>query len=166
MPQLYKYVGPEAIRHAVAESNSGVMIHDKNQLAFWMQQQDEWDDDCLTMTFAVPADGSLRVAPRRSEHVACARGADVLAAGELVIRLNPALEVVGASNLSTGYCPEPSCWEALQRALRSLDIPAPPALTFSCTFRKCPACGERNLVKDDWFVCAICDGPLPAEWNF
>ena len=166
MPYLYNYVGPEAILISVTDSSSGVTVRDKSQLALWMQEQDEWDDDCLTLTFVVPEDGSLRVAPRRSEHVECARGAGVLAAGELVIRLTPALEVVGASNLSTGYCPEPSCWEAVRLALCNLDIPGPPGFTFPCTFRKCPACGERNLVKDDWFVCAVCDAPLPMEWNF
>ena len=166
MPKFYKYVGPDSILDSVADSNSGVTIRNKDELALWMRHQDEWDDDCLTMTFVVPGDRKLRVAPRRSEHVACARGEDVLAAGELVARLAPVLEVVGASNLSTGYCPEPSCWEAAKSALCELSIPGPPELTFACTFRRCPACGERNLVKDDWFFCAVCDTPLPQEWNF
>ncbi|MDH6465317.1 transcription initiation factor TFIIIB Brf1 subunit/transcription initiation factor TFIIB [Micromonospora sp. A200] len=34
------------------------------------------------------------------------------------------------------------------------------------TFRRCTACGERNIVRDDDFVCALCDGVLPPNWNF
>jgi len=26
--------------------------------------------------------------------------------------------------------------------------------------------GERNVVKDDYFTCAVCGGELPAWWNF
>jgi transcription initiation factor TFIIIB Brf1 subunit/transcription initiation factor TFIIB len=33
-------------------------------------------------------------------------------------------------------------------------------------FRRCPACGERNIVKDDWFVCGVCGADLPTVWNF
>jgi hypothetical protein len=41
----------------------------------------------------------------------------------------------------------------------------PPAFTHAVVFRRCPRCGERNLVKEDWFVCVFCDAELPAEWN-
>ena len=30
----------------------------------------------------------------------------------------------------------------------------------------CPRCGERNVVKDGWFVCGVCGADLPAGWNF
>jgi uncharacterized Zn finger protein (UPF0148 family) len=33
-------------------------------------------------------------------------------------------------------------------------------------FRRCGACGERNLVKDGDFACAICGAELPRTWNF
>jgi hypothetical protein len=29
-----------------------------------------------------------------------------------------------------------------------------------------PKCHERNVVKDGYFVCAICGGELPSPWNF
>ncbi len=32
--------------------------------------------------------------------------------------------------------------------------------------RRCLACGQRNIVKDDWFVCGVCGKDLPAAWNF
>lgn len=33
-------------------------------------------------------------------------------------------------------------------------------------FRRCPACGQRNIVRDNDFTCALCDHALPAQWNF
>ena len=32
--------------------------------------------------------------------------------------------------------------------------------------RHCEGCGERNVVRDGWFVCGVCGADLPAEWNF
>ena len=107
----------------------------------------------------------LRIAPRRSEHVACAGGADVTAARELFC--DPSgVRIAEASNLSTGFCPEPACWEALAAALDRAGIARPPQLTHAFEFRRCTACLERNVIKDGDFTCAICDEPLPAAWNF
>ncbi len=39
------------------------------------------------------------------------------------------------------------------------------AFTHAIEFRRCPKCRELNLVKESWFVCVFCDGPLPLEWN-
>ncbi|MEV0732489.1 hypothetical protein [Polymorphospora sp. NPDC050346] len=33
-------------------------------------------------------------------------------------------------------------------------------------FRCCPACGARNVVRDNDFTCALCDSALPTRWNF
>jgi hypothetical protein len=33
-------------------------------------------------------------------------------------------------------------------------------------FHRCPACGERNIVKDGSFTCGSCGADLPADWNF
>ena len=74
--------------------------------------------------------------------------------------------IAEASNLSTGFCPEPACWIALAAALDRAGVPRPPALTHAFVFRRCDACGERNVVKDDVFSCALCDADLPATWNF
>jgi hypothetical protein len=70
------------------------------------------------------------------------------------------------SNQSTGYCPEPASWPAVARALDAAGIAHPGRFTVAVIFRRCDACGERNLVKDDWFECAICGAPLASEWNF
>lgn len=116
MPRSYDYVGPPALASTVVGDPTGVTIRCADDLVRWAREQDEWDGESLTVTFVVPTDGTLRVAPRRSEHVACALGGSVLAAGELTIRLEPELAVVAATNQSTGYCPEPSCWDVARAA--------------------------------------------------
>jgi hypothetical protein len=159
---IYAYVGPDEIRARVAPS--GAPIGSVAELEAWVAANgDERDGSTVPATFTVIEDGTLRIAPRRSEHVACAGGGAVLAAGELFLG---AREVVGASNQSTGYCPDPDCWPAVAAALDRAGIPHPGRFTVEVIFRRCPSCGERNLVKDDWFVCALCEAELPREWNF
>lgn len=118
-------------------------------------------------TFVIDAKGSLRLAPRRSEHVACAGGGVVLSAGEITFAEVPGgWEAVEVSNQSTGYCPEASSWPAVRDALDRAGVAHPGRFTDEYVFRRCPGCGERNVVKDDYFMCAVCDGDLPAVWNF
>lgn len=52
------------------------------------------------------------------------------------------------------------------KALDSLSVPHPGDFTEKVLFRRCPACGERNIVRENYFVCALCDGALPTAWNF
>lgn len=166
MSRIYAYVGPPEIRRAVADTPAGVEIRAPADLLDWARAQPEWDADTLTATFVVTLAGVLRVAPRRSEHVACAGGHAVLAAGELTLRAEPELAVEGVTNQSTGYCPEPACWSAILPRLEALGVPHPAELTRAFVFRRCPACGERNVVKEGWFVCDLCGADLPAHWNF
>jgi hypothetical protein len=151
----YAYVGPEGIRAAALSAESGAVIRTTADLARWMER---------TATFVVGEDGWLRLADRRSEHVACAAGRPVLAAGEVTFSSDG--RVVAISNLSTGYCPEPESWSAVAAALERAGVAHPGRFTDAFTFRRCPACGERNLVKEDVFVCALCDAELPRAWNF
>jgi len=166
MLRLYDYVGPTEVKEAVTGQPAGVSITSADDLRGWAARQDEWDGDSLTVTFVVLPAGTLRVAPRRSEHVACALGGPVLAAGELVVGLEPRLAITEATNQSTGYCPEPACWVAARAALAALGVPCPAELTHAFRFRLCRRCGQRNLIKDDWFVCDACGHDLPHEWNF
>jgi hypothetical protein len=32
-------------------------------------------------------------------------------------------------------------------------------------FRRCPARGQLNIVRDGDFACAVCDSALPSHWN-
>jgi hypothetical protein len=118
-------------------------------------------------TFVIDLQGDLRLAPRRSEHVACAGGGPVLSAGEITFAEGPGgWEATEVSNQSTGYCPEASSWPVVGRALDRAGVAHPGRFTDEFVFRRCPRCGERNVVKDDYFTCAVCGGELPAWWNF
>jgi hypothetical protein len=119
------------------------------------------------VTFVVALGGVLRLAPRRSEHIALAGGQDVLAAGEMTFASTGAgWCIAGVTNQSTGYCPDPDCWPAVAEALERVGLPHPGGFTGRIIFRLCPSCGERNIVKDDDFTCALCGGAFPAAWNF
>ena len=160
----YAYVGPEHVRSAATGAPAGTPIGSPDELARWISSQHDADGAALTATFVVALDGAIRVANRRSEHVACAAGQPVLSAGEIRFSLD-GTRVVAASNLSTGYCPEPESWPAVADALDRAGIAHGLRFDDEMTFRRCPECGERNVVKDSWFVCAICNAALPADWN-
>jgi hypothetical protein len=118
-------------------------------------------------TFVIDCQGDLLLPDRRSEHVACAGGGPVLSAGEMFLLVRgDGVEVVEISNQSTGYCPEPESWPAVVSALDRIGVAHPGRFTAEIVFRRCEACGERNVVRDGWFVCGVCGAELPAEWNF
>ncbi|GAA3760002.1 hypothetical protein [Micromonospora maritima] len=162
----YRYVGPPEIL-AQQVGLVGIVVADTpSALDMWLdvRRATELDEPA---TFVVDLRGTLRVAPRQSEHVACAAGQDVLAAGEITFAAsNTGYVVQAVSNQSTGYCPDPDCWPAVAAALDRLGIPHPGGFTAALTFRRCTACGQRNIVRDDDFACALCDGALPPHWNF
>ena len=162
----YSYVGPPGIRDAALSSPAGAVIRSAEDLAAWLvlQAEDAEPDGSLTATFVVDCDGLLRLAPRRSEHVACAAGGPVLSAGE--VTFSPDGDVSEISNHSTGFCPEPESWPVVAAALDTLVVTHPGCFTTPVVFRLCPKCHERNIVKDSWFVCAICGAHLPDDWNF
>lgn len=159
MSRRYAYVGPAEIRDAVRDHPSGAHVTDATTLARWLAAAEPG----ALATFVVSLDGVLCLADRHSEHVACAGGADVLGAGEIGFEDG---EVVFVSNLSTGYCPEPACWTAIAAALDRLGVDRPDTLSAAFDYRKCSTCGQRNVVKDGWWVCAVCEAQLPETWNF
>ncbi|MEU0561975.1 hypothetical protein [Dactylosporangium sp. NPDC006015] len=67
------------------------------------------------------------------------------------------------SNQSTGYCPDPECWPAVAAALDAAGTPHPGGFTDAVLFRRCTSCGQRNIVHDGDFACAVCDAPLPVD---
>ncbi len=78
----YHYVGPEELRQSAAPG--GAVIVDAGGLDAWLRQHPEGRSEGAT--FVGDLEGRLRLAPRRSEHVVCAGGAPVLAAGEAILR--------------------------------------------------------------------------------
>lgn len=165
--KLYPYVGPKAIRCRSETEPAGRVIESLEVLRMWLNRHRASEDSGLVVaTFVIGPDGRLRLADRRSEHVACASGGLVLSAGEMFFSNQRDAIVEEITNLSTGYCPEPESWPVVGDALDRLGVVHPGRFTTEIIFRHCSGCGERNVVKDDWFVCQVCGGELPREWNF
>lgn len=142
-----------------------ITVTSAHALARWLAARPP-DELGEPFTFVVSLDGQLRLAPRRSEHVDCAAGQSVLAAGEVVFSRDGAgWSVMEISNQSAGYCPDPDSWPALARTLDRLGLAHSGGFTHKVVFRRCAACGQLNIVRDGDFACAVCDSPLPAQWN-
>lgn len=161
----YRYVGPDEIRMQIRSDGRGHSITSRGDLATWLARQDVRECE-EPFTFVIDATATLRLAPRRSEHVACAGGEPVLSAGEITFaRSGDGWRVSEASNQSTGYCPDVTSWTAVQAALDSAGLDHPGSFTLPLVFRRCLPCGQLNIVKDGHFACAVCEEPLPAAWN-
>lgn len=149
----------------VRPGSEGQLIQSPDDFAAWLATCSE-DEVTEPFTFVIDLDGILRLAPRRSEHVACAGGAPVLSAGEIIFLQDQGRWMVSeVSNQSTGYCPDPASWPAVKDALDRAGLKHPGHFTDPITFRRCPQCQEPNLVKDDYFFCAVCETELPRAWN-
>lgn len=161
----YPYVGPPEVLAAVRPGSQGHAIGSPDDLAAWLASRSGQEAE-EPFTFVVDLTGVLRLAPQRSEHVACAGGGLVLSAGEITfVRDGKRWGVSQISNQSTGYCPDLTSWAALSDVLDRAGIDHPGGFTHPIVFRRCPSCHERNLVKDDDFVCALCEMELPKSWN-
>lgn len=167
--KLYQYVGPAEIREAVRDQPAGALIQQAHDVSEWLRTQGvtQASREATAVTYTIGEDMRLHIADRHSEHVACAAGGPVTAAGEMTFEYQDGeIVVTEVSNQSTGFCPEPLCWEVVALVLDQIPIARPETMTANFLFRLCPSCNERNLVKDDWFVCALCEADLPREWNF
>lgn len=130
------------------------------------QPEPEWDTS-LPATFIVDQGGTMWIADRRSEHVACARLGDVLAAGEIFFEHNAgAISAARVTNQSTGYCTEPESFPAVAQSLSMVGIDCPSEYDPAFTFRYCHPCQNVCIIKDDDFTCPVCSGALPLDWNF
>ena len=82
-------------------------------LSRWVRQTGQELDNqgVAAVTFVIVEPGDLRIADRRSEHVACSGGHPVLSAGEMLLRVSESSVMVAeVPNHSTGFCPEPESW--------------------------------------------------------
>ena len=157
----YSYIGPAELRSLPRTAST--VLETPADLDCWLAAQRPAEVD-EPFTFVVTVDGSLRLAPRRSEHVTCAAGQDVLAAGEMAfVRTSAGWAVREVSNQSTGYCPDPSSWPAVAAALARAGIAHPPGFTAEIVFRRCAACGAHNVVRDGDYTCALCDSALEVS---
>ncbi|MFG2993784.1 hypothetical protein ACGFZK_31610 [Streptomyces sp. NPDC048257] len=161
----YRYVGPAELRALVRPGAEGRGIRSAADFEDWASALGAAEPS-EPFTFVVDAAGALRLAPRRSEHVVCAGGDPVLSAGEIALGRESGRWVVRAvSNQSTGYCPDAGSWPAVADALDAAGIGHPAGFTHEVVFRRCPACGQLNIVREADFFCVFCDGPLPPQWN-
>lgn len=159
----FRYVGPAELATTVAPG--GHRIGSVEEFGRWVAARPA-EELAEPFTFVVDVDGWLRLAPRRSEHVACAGGEPVLGAGEVAFaREAGRWAVAEVSNQSTGYCPDLGSWDAVALAFDRAGLPRPGGFTHAVVFRRCPSCRELNIVRENDFVCVFCGAGLPAEWN-
>ncbi|MEV6991318.1 hypothetical protein AB0N87_19155 [Streptomyces sp. NPDC093228] len=162
----YRYVGPVDLSAGLRPGGTGRRIGSAADFDGWVAERSA-ADLAEPFTFVVGTDGVLRLAPRRSEHVACAGGGPVLSAGEIAFSREAGGRWVTdhVSNHSTGHCPDTSSWPAVARALDQVGLEHPSGFTHEAVFRRCPGCREHNVVREDHFVCVFCGGDLPEVWN-
>jgi len=155
----YTYLGSPDLR-SERGSEDTCMTTTAAALCEWLDGRDP-RDQAEPFTFVIDVEGCLRLAPRRSEHVALAGGRAVLSAGEMAFGHNgTSWFVVGVSNHSTGYRPDAKSWPAVAAALDRIGIEHPGDFTTKIVFRVCPGCGQLNIIHEDNYVCAVCDGYL------
>ena len=163
---LYHYVGPREL--LLIGSTARFRVRAAADILVWASETNQKPNTAkeVTATFIVDAHKDLWIADRHSEHVNCAAGEPVLSAGEMTFCLAKGnVSVTAATNQSTGFCPEPASWNEVKAALNKAAIIGPDTWTTAFCFRLCPLCESVNLVKDDYFVCALCEAELPLIWN-
>jgi hypothetical protein len=168
--KIYKYVGPKETFKSVKHFPKGVIIHSRTHEIDWIkntEQKIDYDASVIA-TFVIDEDGSFRIADRHSEHVACAGRLKVYSAGEVTFEIidDDKISIPRITNQSTGYCPEPESWKAVENAINETGIAQPGHFTSEFIFRRCNVCGSINIVKDGWFFCIECDAELEKKWNF
>ena len=166
----YSYIGPEEHITRISSSSDAerVRVYSGGDVKKWISstRQQLPSSNSITATYVVDTAGDLWISDRRTEHIFCSGGQSVSAAGEITFDLSGGqVEVVGLSNQSTGFCPEPISWGAVQKALKKASISHPDDFTEIYHFRRCSECAQINIVKNDIFECAVCGSPLSKEWN-
>ena len=169
MNRIYHYVGSHDPQKVISQPSDRAQILQPDDVLWWIEetQQEVEDDGSVITSFIVDTIGQLWIADRRSEHVVCAAGQPVLAAGEITFGIEKQdVWVSEVSNQSTGYCPEPEAWPAVAAVLDEIGFEYPDDFTSIYIFRRCDQCESTNIVKDDFFVCGVCDTELSPDWNF
>ncbi len=166
--RTYSYTGPDDLLKAARSNIVRGVIRSPSDLLSWVERASQHLDSSgmVTATFVVIPGEGLTISDRHSEHVACARGRDVLSAGEVTIEMpagGPRIDSI--TNQSTGYCPEPESWPAVYEAIELAGLEAPDGFEPTFVFRKCTGCGAVNIVKEGVFECAVCETELSREWN-
>jgi hypothetical protein len=168
MNKHYQYVGPHDLRQLLGQPSDRMPIRQPDDVRAWIRtaRQKLTLDQTITTTFIIDTNGQLWIADQHSEHVACAAGQAVIAAGEITFAIHKhQIRVSEITNQSTGYCPEPESWAAVAHTLATIGIEYPPGFTSLFIFRRCQGCGTINIVKENQFECAVCEITLSRVWN-
>lgn len=166
---IYRYVGSHEIKESLSTYSHRHKVTSQQGVITWLANSEHPInvDGTITLTFIVDTEGLLWVNDRHSEHILCANGGEVLSAGEMTFEVKPdSVSVVAVTNQSTGYCPQPESYPVVKKGLEQTDIPHPSHFTTAYHFRLCDQCGTTNIIKDDWYVCAVCDSDLSQTWNY
>jgi len=166
--QSYFYVGSEEIAKRVDKRYEGNKIAQISDIQKWIENDNQTIvNENLIATFIINEQKELVISDRHSEHVMCAGGRSVLAAGEITFSFEKEdVFVSEISNQSTGYCPKPASWEIVEFVLNTLVIEHPEYFTAAFEFRYCEHCETTNLIKEEIYECAVCGADLAVEWNF
>ncbi len=165
---LYHYVGPRGIAERSGFTVRGIPIASPEDVVRWITSTTAapYASSEVTVTFVVNEEGTLLIADRHSEHVACAGNRPVRSAGEMCLELHgERVTVTRISNQSTGYCPEPESWADVVAALRAGGLEPTEGFDPLCEFRRCLKCAALNLVKCGVFECCVCEAELSKEYN-
>jgi len=148
---MYKYVGPKNLLENIKIREEGFLINSGLDIENWILHSNQKvnDNQEIIATFIIDEELNLRISDRHSEHVVCAAGKDVLSAGEITFRIvnKQVKNISKVSNQSTGYCPEPSSWSYVSKALEKLNIDYPDYFTEAFIFRICKNCHNINIDK-------------------
>lgn len=161
---MYKYVGSKEILRCIKPNAKGYKINSSLDIQEWIIQTEQTLDENneIIATFIIDTTHNLKINDRHLEHVACAEGNPVLSAGEIIFEINngKVTKITHITNQSTGYCPQINSWKEVDKALKKLDLPFPPFFTQEFIFRICEKCDNINIIKDNFFVCNICESNL------
>ena len=166
--QSYFYVGPKNILEETDLTLGGHQVIELADIKEWIQERpEELVNDNITATFVISEENELIINGRHTEHVMCAKGQNVLSAGEIIFEISGReISISEISNQSTGYCPKPESWSIVEKVLEKIGIESPEYFTNAYEFRYCEQCKNINLIKDAVYECAVCGSELDGEWNF
>ena len=139
-----RFTATSAHPNCALDSPTSRLVGGPHNLALWGQQTGQTLE--AAATFLVNSKGELWIADRRSEHVACARGGPVRAAGEVTFAIDgDEAEVVAATNQFMGFCPRPNCWEAVASVLDEIGLRRPAKFATEFEFRRCQSFGSAKV---------------------
>jgi hypothetical protein len=166
--KIYRYVGPENLLNLIHADICREAVENADSVLSWIRQTDQIlnYDNSTTATYIIDTNEIMWICDRHMEHVVCAIGMPVLSAGEVTFRINNNhVEIPYITNQSTGFCPEPKSWIAVNKALKKTNIKHPNKFSVNFIFRLCTNCSTINIVKENFYLCAVCNHALEKQWN-